>query len=328
MTAHAIPARLSLGRFVVFATLAFAVCFYGIPLLWLFIAGTRSQSSLFTDPPFALGTWEAFSRTWTNLTTYNNFQIVTWATNSLIYSVGGVLLSLVASIPGGYALAASEFPGRKLILVLTLIAMITPSTAVVLPIFLEMNLLGLNNTYVGLILASGFFPFGVYLTYVYFSTSLPKGVMDLRPGRWLQPLPAVHPHRPAAGPADHRAGRVLQLPRHLEQLLPRLRAAHRRQALQPAGRPDGADQQLGRAQQPPVQRRADQEARGHPRGDPGRPAGAAHFHGRAALRPLRHAVGRGKGLAGSPGEATRLPKAASPQGAIATTDPITGRPPP
>ena len=30
----------------------------------------------------------------------------------------------------------------------------------------------------GLILASGFFPFGVYLTYVYFSTSLPKSVMD------------------------------------------------------------------------------------------------------------------------------------------------------
>lgn len=178
MTARAIPSRLSLGRFIVFAVLAFAVCFYGLPLLWLFLAGTRSQASLFSDPPFSLGTWVAFSRTWTNLTSYNNFQMLTWATNSLIYSVGGVLLSLVASIPGGYALAASEFPGRKLILMLTLIAMITPSTAVVLPIFLEMNLLGLNNTYGGLILASGFFPFGVYLTYVYFSTSLPKSVMD------------------------------------------------------------------------------------------------------------------------------------------------------
>lgn len=178
MATRTAPFRFSLGRFIVFATLAFAVCFYGLPLLWLFMAGTRSESSLFSDPPFVFGTWEAFSRTWTNLTTYNNFQISTWAVNSLIYSVGGVLLSLVASIPAGYALAAGEFPGRKLVLVLTLIAMITPSTAVVLPIFLEMNLLGLNNTYAGLILASGFFPFGVYLTYVYFSTSLPKGVMD------------------------------------------------------------------------------------------------------------------------------------------------------
>jgi multiple sugar transport system permease protein len=178
MSTRQAPLRLHTGRFVVFATLAFAVCFYGIPLLWLFIAGTRSESSLLTQSPFALGDWDSFVRTWNNLTTYNNFQILTWTVNSLIYVVGGVLLSLIACIPAGYALAASEFPGRKLVLVLTLIAMITPSTAVVLPIFLELNMLGLSNTYAGLILASGFFPFGVYLTYVYFSTSLPKGVMD------------------------------------------------------------------------------------------------------------------------------------------------------
>lgn len=178
MSTRQAPLRLHPGRFVVFATLSFAVCFYGIPLLWLFIAGTRSESSLLTQSPFALGDWDSFVRTWNNLTTYNNFQILTWTVNSLIYVVGGVLLSLIACIPAGYALAASEFPGRKLVLVLTLIAMITPSTAVVLPIFLELNMLGLSNTYAGLILASGFFPFGVYLTYVYFSTSLPKGVMD------------------------------------------------------------------------------------------------------------------------------------------------------
>lgn len=178
MSTRRAPMRINPGRFVVFATLAFAVCFYGIPLLWLFIAGTRSEASLLTQSPFALGDWDAFVRTWTNLTTYNNFQILTWTVNSLIYVVGGVLLSLIACVPAGYALAASEFPGRRLVLILTLIAMITPSTAVVLPIFLELNMLGLSNTYAGLILASGFFPFGVYLTYVYFSTSLPKGVMD------------------------------------------------------------------------------------------------------------------------------------------------------
>ncbi|MDP1731607.1 MAG: carbohydrate ABC transporter permease [Devosia sp.] len=178
MSSRAAWPRISIGRFFVFAFLAFAVCFYGIPLLWLFIAGTRSEGSLFSDPPFTIGTWDVFVRTWTNLTTYNNFQIGTWAINSLIYSVGGVALSLIASIPAGYVLALSEFPGRKLILVVTLIAMITPSTAVVLPIFLEMNLLGLNNTYAGLVLATGFFPFGVYLAYIYFSSALPKGVMD------------------------------------------------------------------------------------------------------------------------------------------------------
>ena len=47
------PFRLNLGRFIVYAVLLFAVCFYGIPLLWLLLAGTRSQSSLFADPPFS-----------------------------------------------------------------------------------------------------------------------------------------------------------------------------------------------------------------------------------------------------------------------------------
>ncbi|KQY76799.1 MULTISPECIES: carbohydrate ABC transporter permease [unclassified Ensifer] len=170
--------RFSLGRFLIAAILVFAVCFYGIPLLWLFVASTRSTASLFSDPPYALGTWSSFVETWTNLTTYNNFQLGVWALNSLIYSAGGVVLSLIACVPAGYALALGEFPGRRLVLILTLIAMITPSTAVVLPIFLELNLLGLNNSYSGMILASGFFPFGVYLSYIYFSTSLPKGVLD------------------------------------------------------------------------------------------------------------------------------------------------------
>lgn len=170
--------RLPLGRFVIYACLAFAALFYGVPLVWLFVAGTRSQVSLFSDPVFTIGSWEQALTTWNNLTSYNNFQILTWAQNSIIYSVGGVALSLATAIPGGYILATAQFPGRKLILILTLVAMITPSQAVVLPIFLELLAIKLNNTYLGLILATGFFPFGVYLAYVFFSTSLPKGVMD------------------------------------------------------------------------------------------------------------------------------------------------------
>lgn len=170
--------RFSIGRFTALAFIAFAVCFYGIPLLWMFLASTRTEASMVSDAPLSIGSWSDFRQTWINLTTFNDFQMVSWAANSLIYSVGGVALALLTAIPGGYALAMADFPGRKLILVITLIAMITPSTAVVLPLFLQMSFLGLNNTYAGFILASGFFPFGVYLSYIYFSSSLPKGVMD------------------------------------------------------------------------------------------------------------------------------------------------------
>jgi len=171
-------APFSIGRFVVFAVLAFAVIFYGAPLLWLFIAGTRSRNSLFTGTPYDLGDWASTVQTWFNLTSYNSFELGRWAANSAIYAIGGVAVSVLTAIPAGYTLALYNFPGRRLILVLTLIAIITPSAAIVLPIFLEMTVIGLNNTYAGLILATGFFPFGVYLAYVYFSTSMPAGIMD------------------------------------------------------------------------------------------------------------------------------------------------------
>ncbi|MEO8882466.1 MAG: carbohydrate ABC transporter permease [Devosia sp.] len=178
MAARALRNPFSFGRFVVFAVLAFAVIFYGAPLLWLFIAGTRSQDSLYTGSPYDLGNWASMTKTWSNLTNYNNFEMVNWAINSLIYAVGGVVLSLLTAIPAGYVLALYHFPGRKLVLILTLVAIITPSSAIVLPIFLEMNLIGLSNTYAGLILATGFFPFGVYLAYIYYSQSMPAGIMD------------------------------------------------------------------------------------------------------------------------------------------------------
>ena len=172
------PFKLSPGRLFVYAFLAFFVVFYAVPLVWLFLASFRSDSSLVLEAPFALGSLEQFRQSWDNLASYNNFQLGRWALNSLIYSVGGVSLSLIACIPAGYALALSDFPGRRLILTLTLVALITPTSAVALPIFLQMNLIGLNNTYASVILATAFFPFGVYLAFIYFSTSLPRGVLD------------------------------------------------------------------------------------------------------------------------------------------------------
>lgn len=170
--------KLTLGQFAIHSILVFAVVTFGVPLLWLFIGSTRTESSLYSDPAMAFGSFEAMKTTWNNLANYNDFQIGTWAKNSVIYTVGSVSLTLFCSIPAGYALAVSNFRGRKLILILTLIAMITPSQAIVLPIFLEMTLLGLTNTYVGLIAASAFFPFGVYLSYIYYSTSLPPSVIE------------------------------------------------------------------------------------------------------------------------------------------------------
>jgi multiple sugar transport system permease protein len=56
--------------------------------------------------------------------------------------------------------------------------MIMPSASLVLPLFLELNLFGLIGTVWSIILPFSFFPFGVYLVYIYFATSLPSEMLE------------------------------------------------------------------------------------------------------------------------------------------------------
>jgi multiple sugar transport system permease protein len=115
---------------------------------------------------------------WRHLTDYQDGVLFQWLVNSVLYSVGSLAVTLVTALMAGYALATFRIPGRRLILVLTLIAMIVPPTALVLPLFLEINAVHLTNTALSVILPASFYPFGVYLAFIYFSTSLPRELLE------------------------------------------------------------------------------------------------------------------------------------------------------
>ncbi len=87
-------------------------------------------------------------------------------------------ITLLVAIPAGYGLALGSFWGRKLILTLTLIAMLVPASTLVLPIFLELNAVQLIGNVLSVILPFAFFPFGVYLAYIYYATAIPPELLD------------------------------------------------------------------------------------------------------------------------------------------------------
>lgn len=149
-----------------------------VPLLWLLFAPTKSDDGLLLTTPLSLGSLEQLLQTSKNLFEFNNGQVLVWARNSLLYCVSSVLLTLAISIPAGYGLATSKFAARRTILVLTLVAMVMPRVVLVLPIFLEMSAVGLVNNPWSVILASAFFPFGVYLLYIHFATNLPRDILN------------------------------------------------------------------------------------------------------------------------------------------------------
>lgn len=156
--------------------LAFAA-YFGVPIIWMLLAPTKNDGQLLTMPALSIGDIANYGKAWDNLMVYGNAIVLHWARNSLFYTLTSVILSVVVSVPAGYAFATSKFAGRKLLMTLTLITMILPGSAMVLPLFLEMNFFRLVDTPWAVIVPAMFYPFGVYLSYVHFATALPKDLL-------------------------------------------------------------------------------------------------------------------------------------------------------
>jgi multiple sugar transport system permease protein len=157
--------------------LTFFALFFAVPILWLLNATTKSPRDLLTTPPFAPGTFGDLASSWDALVSFQDGIVFQWLANAGLYSGGALVLTLLTSIPAGYAMALGTFRGRKALLTTTLVVMLIPNTALVLPIFLELSALQLVGTAASVILPFSFFPFGVYLAYIYFSSSMPADLL-------------------------------------------------------------------------------------------------------------------------------------------------------
>lgn len=167
-----------LGRAAAILCLIVFALFFLTPLVWLFIAPTKTDRQLLLDMPFAFGSFETLAANWQTLVSFQSGLIWTWITNSAFYCGAALIITLAISIPAGYAMALTEFPGRRALLATTLIVMLVPGTALVLPIFLELSAMKLIGNPLAAILPFSFFPFGVYLTYIYFSTAISRDLLD------------------------------------------------------------------------------------------------------------------------------------------------------
>ncbi len=148
-----------------------------MPLLWLLLAPTKTDVQLSLGFPLSVGSLLKIGQDWQNLLSFDDGVIVQWSINSVFYALSALFLSLLITLPAGYALATARPHARKLILWLTLMTMLLPISAMVLPLFLEVNLVHLVNTPWSVILPTAFFPFGVYLAFVYYAVSLPKDLL-------------------------------------------------------------------------------------------------------------------------------------------------------
>jgi multiple sugar transport system permease protein len=171
------PLRRAASQLQTGTVLAVFVVFFVLPVLWLVLAATKTDQQLVHDNPLSFGSFHALKANWDALTAFQDDAVMQWLGNSALYAVISLVITLGVAIPAGYALAMTEFRGRHTLLVATLVVMLMPNATLVVPLFLEINAVHLIGTMWSIILPYSFYPFGVYLTYIYFTTAVPKDLL-------------------------------------------------------------------------------------------------------------------------------------------------------
>jgi multiple sugar transport system permease protein len=157
--------------------LALFLVFFVLPVLWLALAATKTDDQLVHGHPLSFGSWSALRSNWDALTSFQDDMIFLWLRNSALYAFLALVITLAVAIPAGYALAMTEFRGRHTLLVVTLVVMLMPNATLVVPLFLEVNAVGLIGSMWSVILPYSFYPFGVYLAYIFFNTAIPRELL-------------------------------------------------------------------------------------------------------------------------------------------------------
>lgn len=123
------------------------VCLF--PFLWMALSSVKSLSELYTVPPVWLP--EAL--------TLENYRKVLFESNvpryfvnSTIISFGATAIALLLAIFASYGFARFRFKGKPGYQAFILLGQLLPTAAIIVPLFITLRILGLVNTYLGLIL--------------------------------------------------------------------------------------------------------------------------------------------------------------------------------
>ncbi|MDP8960000.1 MAG: carbohydrate ABC transporter permease [Actinomycetota bacterium] len=161
LTARQSPARVVravLTRVGFYVAVLVLATFFALPMLWLVTAPFDRQPGLgVAVPSFTLQNFvEVFE---------NPFALPSLV-NSVILSVGTMVLVVTSAALSAYALSRVSVPGRDLLLyVLLLFSAIVTGTAAMVPLFQLVFQMGLINTFTGvvLVLAGGLLPAGIFI---------------------------------------------------------------------------------------------------------------------------------------------------------------------
>jgi multiple sugar transport system permease protein len=159
--ARVLRRRVGTGLFHSVATLLAAA--FLAPLVWAALNSFKTTDEANQQPP----TWLPHALSLQNYATLATFDrgIGTYLRNTVVLCLFTVVGSVVVCVLGGYGFARYSFRGRNALFGATLTILMVPYATILLPLYIVLGKLGLQNTLVGLALVLVMFqlPFGIFL---------------------------------------------------------------------------------------------------------------------------------------------------------------------
>lgn len=162
-------------------TIAMFVCvaYFLLPLLWLAIASTKSDSGLFNTFGYSVQTRDF--QLWHNVRqvfSYGDGQFVRWLVNTVFYAVASAGGAAALATAGGYGFAKFDFVGKRAAFAVVVVSIMVPGIALTIPSYLLFAKVGIVNTPLSIILPSLVSPFGLYLMRVYAADAIDDSLLE------------------------------------------------------------------------------------------------------------------------------------------------------
>lgn len=138
-------------------------CLFLFPLYWIVVNSLKLDSEIFSAIPTL---WPKEFTIQAYKEQFSSLQVT--LKNSIIVSLGSLIISLTLSVPAAYGMAKFKVKGTKVFMMVFLVTQMLPASLVLTPLFLIFSKLGILNTYLAPILSTA-------------TISIPFVVLMLRP---------------------------------------------------------------------------------------------------------------------------------------------------
>ncbi len=156
--------KFRLGQLFIWAVLIISCFFVLIPLAFMFTASAMPAIDILKLPY----PWVSDHFHWQNFWNAirgpeGTFEFLRNTFNSLVVSLSVSFFTILLSAITGYSLAKFEFRGRNLVFMLIMATMMIPFETIMIPLYMVVTGMGLQDSYTGLILPFVANAFGVFL---------------------------------------------------------------------------------------------------------------------------------------------------------------------